>query len=98
MGPPRRIARLSAILRRGPGPGGGVRHGARIFNTINALSAPLSALPFAEDNAGPVLCTLFSALRCDAGTRPGLPLSHPNLSLRSSTMDRLPAVLEVPNR
>ena len=72
--------------------GGGVGHGARIFNAINA---PYPRLAFRGGQCRTrIMHALFGVSQTrQGGTRPEPPpppFSLPNLRLRSLTMDRLP--------
>lgn len=79
--------------------GGGVGHGARIFNAINA---PYSRLAFRGGQCRTrIMHALFGMSQTrQGGTRPEPslpPFSLPNLRLRSLTMDRLPGAAIFPH-
>lgn len=79
--------------------GGGVGHGARIFNAINA---PYPRLTFRGGQCRTrIMHALFGMSQTrQGGTRPEPslpPFSLPNLRLRSLTMDRLPGAAIFPH-
>lgn len=90
-------ARIRSWMRdRG---GGGVGHGARIFNAINA---PYPRLAFRGGQCRTrIMHALFGMSQTrQGGTRPEPslpPFSLPNLRLRSLTMDRLPGAAIFPH-